>query len=33
MLLEHEALEREDLAGLFGPRPGVSRLAPVSESA
>ena len=33
MLLEHEALEREDLAALFGPRPGVSRLAPVSESA
>jgi cell division protease FtsH len=33
MLLEHEALEREDLAGLFGPRPGVSRLAPVSDSA
>jgi cell division protease FtsH len=33
MLLEHEALEGEDLAGLFGPRPGVSRLAPVSENA
>jgi len=33
MLLEHEALEREDLAALFGPRPGVSRLAPVSENA
>jgi cell division protease FtsH len=32
MLLEFEALEREDLAELFGPRPGMSRLAPVSES-
>ncbi len=33
MLLEHEALEGEDLAVLFGPRPGVSRLAPVGETA
>jgi cell division protease FtsH len=32
-LLEAEALERDDLTKLFGPRPGVSRLAPVAESA
>lgn len=32
-LMEAEALERDDLAELFGPRPGVSRLAPVIESA
>lgn len=32
-LMEAEALERDDLAELFGPRPGVSRLAPVAESA
>ena len=33
MLLEREALESEDLARLFGPRPGMSRLAPVTETA
>ena len=33
MLLEHEALEREDLAALFGPRPGISLSFSVSESA
>ena len=32
VLLEREALEREDLAKLFGPRPGMSRLAPVSDT-
>ena len=32
-LMEAEALEHDDLAGLFGPRPGVSRLAPVADSA
>jgi cell division protease FtsH len=32
MLLEREALESDDLAQLFGPRPGMSRLAPVSDS-
>ena len=28
-LMEHEALEGDDLAGLFGPRPGMARLSPV----
>jgi cell division protease FtsH len=29
-LLEHEALEREEIAALFGRRPGGARLAPVA---
>ncbi len=33
LLLTREALESEDLARLFGPRPGMSRLAPVTETA
>jgi len=32
LLLEREALEREDLAAVFGPRPGMSRLEPVTEA-
>jgi cell division protease FtsH len=28
-LLEHEALEGDDLAVMFGPRPGMARLSPV----
>jgi ATP-dependent Zn protease len=28
-LLEVEALERDELADLFGPRPGADRLAPL----
>jgi hypothetical protein len=31
-LLEREALEGDDLSVLFGPRPGMARLEPVSAA-